>query len=230
MTAPSKVRFVEQSMFPDVKPDKPVGPILPSVFVGSNADLMLAIAPYYLTGSVVDVTFGEGKWWERFQPHPFTAHDLHKVDGVDFRSLPESGASFDTVCFDPPYVLSGGASSAALGGHFHDAYGIGQANTGLTPGTAAGDQALRDLIVDGLKECCRVASSYVLVKCMEFAQGGQFHDIPQLVTTRALELGWLKHDQIVHHTGSGPGGHNIFDPKRARRHHSYLIVFAKGRC
>ena len=68
----------------------------------------------------------------------------------------------------------------------------------------------------------------------EFSQGSHvqpwrsFHDIPHVVTTTALALGCWKHDQIVHHTGSGPGGHNIFDPKRARRHHSYLLVFAKG--
>lgn len=69
---------------------------------------------------------------------------------------------------------------------------------------------------------------------MEFAQGNHvpirraFHDIPFEVTAHARTLGWSKHDQIVHHTGSGPGGHNIFDVKRARRHHSYLIVFARG--
>lgn len=33
------------------------------------------------------------------------------------------------------------------------------------------------------------------------------------------------HDLIVHHTGSGPGGHNIFTALRARRCHSYLLVF-----
>lgn len=43
----------------------------------------------------------------------------------------------------------------------------------------------------------------------------------------AEDLGLATHDVIVHHTGSGPGGHNIFTPKRARRHHSYLLVFRK---
>ena len=46
------------------------------------------------------------------------------------------------------------------------------------------------------------------------------------MTKWALDLGCIKHDVIVHYTGSGPGGHNIFDIKRARRHHSYLLVFA----
>ena len=82
------------------------------------------------------------------------------------------------------------------------------------------------MLHDGLTECVRITRCWLLVKCMEFASNG-FQDIPHMVTTWALENGCFKHDQIVHHTGSGPGGHNIFDPKRARRHHSYLLVFQK---
>jgi hypothetical protein len=67
---------------------------------------------------------------------------------------------------------------------------------------------------------------------MEFAQGSGptgFHDVPTKVTNHAASLGWFKHDQIVHFTGSGPGGHNIFRVKRARRVHSYLLVFVPGK-
>ena len=226
-------RWVEQSMFPDMRPDKPVGPILPSVFVGSNADLMAAVAPYYLTGSVMDCTYGDGKWWERFQPAEFVAHDKFKGDGVDFTALPEADGTYDTVCFDPPYTISG-TSSDRLGPDFHDRYGIGMENLQY-PTTAKGTAGFEQMILAGLAETCRVARQWVLVKCMEFSQGNHvpaarsFHDIPHLVTSRALELGMLKHDQIVHHTGSGPGSHNIFVPKRARRHHSYLLVFTKAK-
>lgn len=205
--------------------ERPVGPILTSVFQGTNADLMAAVAPLYLTGSVLDVTYGEGKWWDRFTPHPFAFHDLHKVDGVDFTALPEPTSSVDTVTFDPPYVVSGTASSARLGPDFQNRYGIGLANLGLQSGEK-GRAALSEMILAGLAECCRVASAFVLVKCMEFAQGGLFHDTPSAVTSTAAVMGWVKHDQIVHHTGTGPGGHNIFTVKRARRAHSYLMVFA----
>lgn len=231
----TKVRPVEMSLFPDLKPDKPVGPILASVFTGTNAELMAAVAPYYLTGSVLDCTYGEGKWWERYRPDQFTAHDLHKVDGVDFRALPEADRSIDTVCFDPPYVISGSASSDRLGPDFQDRYGIGLDNLDLARNTGDGTTAFEAMILGGLREAMRVARHWVLVKCMEFSQGNHvpparsFHDIPFLVATDARAHGWLKHDQIVHHTGPGPGGHNIFDPKRARRHHSYLMVFAAPR-
>ena len=208
-------RDVQPGLFADSK-ERPVGPILPSVFAGSNADLMAAVAPLYLTGSVLDVTYGEGRWWTRFTPEPFTFHDKFKVDGVDFTVLPEDDASFDTVCFNPPYVISGGIGSSTAG-DFLDNYGIGDRDP----------VSFYLLIRCGLAECLRVANGFVLVKCMEFAQGGQFHDIPHLVTEQAKALGWVKHDQIVHHTGTGPGGHNIFTVKRARRAHSYLLVFVR---
>jgi hypothetical protein len=219
-----KVRAVELSLFPDLKPDKPVGPILPSVFVGTNADLMAAVAPFYLTGSVCDLTYGEGKWWDRFRPDPFVAHDKFKLDGVDFTALPEGDDTYDTVCFDPPYVESGGESKALP--EFQHRYGIGNAKID------GGNKALGDLVNRGLAEAVRVSRRWVLVKCMEYTQGGgernDFRDMPHDITVAAKAFGCWKHDQIVHHTGSGPGGHNIFDPKRARRHHSYLLVFRKG--
>lgn len=211
--------------------ERPVGPILPSVFTGTNADLMAAVAPLYLTGSVLDVTYGKGNWWKRFTPEPFTYHDLYTVDGVDFRSLPEADGSVDVVCFDPPYVLTGGESTTERV-DFQDRFGIGYRNLGRNGGDAS-STGFYGLVLAGLAECCRVAGDLVLVKCMEFAQGKdgrgntRLHDVPTTVTNAAADLGWEVHDRIVHHTGSGPGGHNIFDVKRARRHHSYLIVFAR---
>ena len=230
----TKVRAVQMSMFPDIRPDKPFGPILPSVFVGSNADLIDAIAPYYLTGSVCDVTFGEGAWWKRHKPADFVAHDLHKLDGVDFTDLPEPDDTYDTVCFDPPYVVSGGESSANLSDNFQDRYGVGASRFGIGKGQPIGrERRFETMLRCGLNESIRVSRRLVLVKCMEFTQGSfahnDFHDIPFLMTKWAMRAGCVKHDIIVHHTGSGPGGHNIFVPKRARRHHSYLIVFRKGK-
>lgn len=198
--------------------DRPVGPILPSVFTGTNADLMAAVAPLYLTGSVLDVTYGEGKWWDRFTPEPFTAHDLYKLDGVDFRDLPEADRSVDAVCYDPPYVPAGGAPTSSDAKRYRDGFGLAVGRT---------HRELDDLVHVGLSECCRVADRFVLAKCMEFVGSGGFHDMPTTITNWASSLGWKVHDRIVHHTGSGPGGHNISEVKRARRHHSYLLVFAR---
>lgn len=221
-------RDVQLSAFPEIQADKPVGKIVGSVQTGTNADLIAKVAPLYLTGSVLDVTYGEGKWWDRYRPDDFTFHDLHKVDGVDFRNLPHDDSSFDAVCFDPPYVISGSASSDRLGPDFHHRFGIGADQLDIQK-TEEGETAFRSLLRLGLTEAVRVSRGWVLVKCMEFAQGARaktdFHDIPYLMTKWALDLGAIKHDQIVHNCGAGPGGHNIFTPKRARREHSYLLVF-----
>lgn len=216
-------RPVQTSMLEGM--ERPVGPLPMSVFIGSNSDLMSAVAPMYLTGSVLDVTYGNGTtaggWWKRFVPAPFVFHDL-ALDGVDFRQLPHADAEFDTVCFDPPYVPAGGTSQLCVGERFRQRYGIDRT-------IGYGHEAeLGDLIIEGLGECARVARAFMLVKCMEFVSSRRFHDWPVDIAIEARALGWRKHDVIVHHTGAGPGGHNIWTAKRARRAHSYLLVFSKG--
>lgn len=218
----TKARAVQTSMFPDVQPDKPVGPILPSVFTGSNADLMAAVAPYYLQGAVCDVTYGTGGWWQRLRPEIFVAHDLDpsKGDGVDFTALPEPDDTYDAVTFDPPYIPQGGYETSTAP-QFVGRFGL----------TSRSRSALWGLIGGGMAECARVLKpgGFLLVKCMDFVNGGAFHLGHRKVLDLADDLDLVCHDLIVHHTGSGPGGHNIFDPVRARRHHSYLVVLTHGR-
>ena len=216
----TNVRPVQGSMFPDIQPDKPIGPILPSVFQGTNADLMAAVAPYYLTGSVSDLTYGEGKWWDRFTPDPFVAHDKYKLDGVDFTDLPEADNTYDTVCFDPPYIPQGGYETSTAQ-TFANRFGL----------TSRSRADLWTMIDAGVNECSRVLrpEGLLLVKCMDFVNGGAFHLGHLHVLNHASALGMKCHDLIVHHAGSGPGGSNIFEAKRARRHHSYLLVFRKGK-
>jgi hypothetical protein len=215
----TKVRNVQLSAFPELVADKPTGPILPSVFVGTNADLVSAVAPFYLTGSVMDCTYGEGAWWRRFQPDEFVAHDLHKVDGVDFTALPEADGTYDAVCFDPPYIPQGGVKDEAIGERFRQGFGL----------TSRTERELWGMIDAGFRECARVLRSggYLLVKCMDYVNGKTLTFGHVRCMEMADAVGLYCHDLIIHHTGAGPGGHNIFDPKRARRHHSYLLVFRK---
>lgn len=204
--------------------ERPVGPILQSVFVGTNAELMRAVAPLYLEGSVLDVTYGEGAWWDCFRPDPFACHDLNTLDGVDCRALPEADSTWATVAFDPPYVHAGtaGRSKARPGTplRFFQRYGIGSRRVGDP----------LELIAAGTVEACRVASDFVLVKCMEYVASSRFNDAPLIATLAALEAGWHKHDQIVHYSGGGLGGaHRTLEVLRAQRAHSYLLVFAPRR-
>jgi hypothetical protein len=212
-------RPVEQSLFPDHAPDRPRGPLVGSVIGGTNADLIAAIAPTYLEGnSVLDVTYGRGGWWTRYQPHPFTFHDI-AVDGVDFRHLPESDGSVDVVCYDPPYIPAGGQGTTTAP-EYRERFGLA-----IYRSQAELDQ----LIQDGLAEVARVARTWVLVKCCDYVNARHFTLGHRKVLDAADKLGLTDNgdpwDLIIHHTGPGPGGHNIYTPLRARRHHSYLLVF-----
>ncbi len=209
-------RAVEQSMFPGLRSDRAVGPLVPSVIPGTNADLIAKITPIYFPADepVLDVTYGQGAWWSRRRPPGLVGHDL-AVDGVDFTDLPYADRSWPTVCFDPPYVPAGGMTTSTAGG-FQAAYGIDQ-------GRSQSD--LDALMHAGLAETARVMSRFLLVKCSDFVNGGRFTPQSYKVVGWADDLGLDLHDEIVHAAGSGPGGHNIVTQLRARRAHSKLLVF-----
>ena len=198
--------------------DRPVGPIPQSVAVGSNADLIRTIAPLYLCGTVLDVTYGGGKWWDLWRPP-----ELHVLEaGEDFRTLVRYGdRSVDTVCFDPPYVESGSRTTSSRT-DFLDRFGLGtDRDERISPA------GIRDLLVDGIREACRVARAFVLVKCMEYVAWHRFHDAPTAAIRTAELEGWELHDRIVHASGGGiGGGYRVRDVKRTQRAHSYLLVFA----
>lgn len=220
MTAPVQQRPLQLSLVDGVGA-KAVGPLVGSVLSGVNADVIAAVAPLYLTGSVLDVTYGRGLWWRRFRPEQLVAHDL-ALDGVDFRDLPHADREFDAVCFDPPYVPRHGEDR-----------GIPQrdadfrARFGLVESRSAAQ--LEALISAGMEECARVARRWLLLKCCDYVNGRQLHLGHVRVIEHAERLGLRCHDLIVHAAGSGPGGGQIVTPLRARRAHSYLLVFAKRR-
>lgn len=197
---------------------RPVGPLPESVVRGDNSALLASVAPIYLTGSVLDVTYGRGMWWRRFTPATFGQHDL-ALDGVDFRDLPHEDGSWDAVCFDPPYVPRQGIAPATRieDTAYRERYGLG---------VSRGRIELEALISDGLGECARVARQWVLVKCCDYVNGKQFHLGHVFVIRAGEQLGLRVHDLIVHAAGSGPGGSQITTVKRARRAHSYLVVFS----
>lgn len=116
---------------------------------------------------------------------------------------------------DPPYIPAGGKTTTTAGDF--------QANYGIREGR--NQDQLQTLVFAGLAETARVMDSYLLVKCMDYVNGGRFTPMSYLIAQRAGALGLAMHDEIIHHAGSGPGGHNIVTPKRARRHHSKLLVF-----
>jgi hypothetical protein len=197
--------------------ERPVGPIPESFLVGDNAALIASIAPLYLTGSVLDVTYGRGAWWKRYTPEPFASHDL-LTDGIDFRALPYEDSSWDAVCFDPPYIPSRSMeTSTGRAVDQRDAYGLTERRS---------RKELDVLIAEGLAECARVARSWLLVKCCDYAENPSTFRLGHVTTIVAGEkVGLRVHDLLVLGGNTGPSNHRIRTIRRARRAHSYLIVF-----
>lgn len=202
----------------DPSHEQPVGPMPHSLVLGDNATLIASVAPLYLTGSVLDVTYGRGLWWERFKPEPFASHDI-AIDGVDFRHLPHPDRSWDSVCFDPPYITSRVSETSTGRAIPH------RAAYGLTPRQTRAD--LNATIAAGLAESGRVARQWVLAKCCDYAENPTVFRLGHVTAISAGEAAGMRvHDLIVHGGGTGPTNSRLRTVRRARRAHSYLIVFA----
>lgn len=195
------------------------GPVLAATHWQSNADLIVDLVKLgHLRADdlVLDPTYGKGTWWKKWAPANLCHHDF-AADGIDFRDMPYADDRFDVVAFDPPYVSVGGRTTSGIP-EMHDRYGLTDA-----PTTPAGVQAL---INAGLAECARVTSDRILVKCQDYISSGKFFDGTFQTRNRAIELGLVLVDRLVHLTDPRP------QPPRDRQVHarnnlSTMFVFRK---
>ena len=191
----------------------------------TNGHLIEAVAQLgYLSprSRVLDMTFGRGGWWTCWRPDELVAHDLHTLDGVDFRALPHVDGAFDVVCFDPPYVESRpDRSTMPRGRDFLNRYGM---DTG--PRNFAG---MWEQLRKGLEEAARVVrpGGVVLVKCMAYQSGKRFRPVPAMVTVYAEGLGLDLADELTHRRNPGPGEWD--SQNSSRRNTSTLLVLRRRR-
>lgn len=137
---------------------------------GSNADLILAacrLGHIRAGDQILDLTFGLGVWWKKFDLRHFTfvSNDLDPAVAAfahhDATDLPADwGDSFDVVCWDPPYKLHGTPSQP------DKRYGLNE----YMP-----MDARHQMMRDGLKEAIRVAAvgGKILVKCQDQVCSGE---------------------------------------------------------
>lgn len=215
-------------------PPKP--PLVLAVQHGTNAELIAEVAKLgYLRqrSTVIDPTYGEGKWWTIFRPDNLICHDLFKLDGVDFRHLPEGDMCADAVALDAPYVASGGRETSTID-EMNDRYGIGKTiEHGGNPTTPAENQ---DLMHGGMKEALRVLKpkGILLVKCMDYITSGHLWPATHYAIEYGLDLGFEYLDRFEHVGGTGPQPDKNLDGSdriqvHARRNLSTLLVFRAPR-
>jgi hypothetical protein len=138
----------------------------------TNAQLMADVHTLgYIndTDTVLDLTYGEGRFWNDYRPPNLTTNDLHTDAqyAVDWAgSLVPRGwvRNLDVVVFDPPYKLNGTPSKGGPANSDHG-YGVGEPATW---------QARMDKIVEGVrfaKGCVR-PDGLLMVKCQDQVSSG----------------------------------------------------------
>ena len=159
------------------------------------ADLFRVMRPP--SGPWVDLTFGEyGAWWNppNVAPDglvrcvgPDTVSERGDVLRTDFRSTPFRDGVFGLTCFDPPYVLKGGAGKFD---GMNRRYGIGAELTGKRGGVSR-KEALFGLVEDGLTEAARITrkSGWVLAKAGRGVDGGKLVRTDDLMVRTGEDLG-----------------------------------------
>lgn len=209
-------------------------PILAAQFFKSNAEIIEAIVALRWirpNDSVLDPTYGGGKWWKTYTPKHLTKHDL-KLDGHDFRNLPYEDDTFSVIAYDPPYVSVGGRATTKIR-EMYDAYGL--------TGAPTSPELLQDLIDAGLEEMYRLVKpgGYVFVKCMNYISSGKFTPGVFRTTKAATALGFIVEDQFVHvkkaggpqptkRTRTKKNGKKVASKqKHSRNNYSVMIVLRK---
>lgn len=167
----------------------------------------------------LDPTYGRGVFWRIWKPDTLVVHDL-KLDGVDFRRLPEDNESFPQVVFDPPYKLNG---TPVLGAQ-DERYGTD------APYESIYEDA--HLMHQGFLQCVRVLAprGTLLVKCQDQVVSGKMawqtdwytswaHDLRHHVKLRKVD----RFDMLGGGRAQPPGRRQV----HARERPSTMLVFRK---
>ena len=197
----------------------------------TNSELIQAVFDIHVNGKpwamveggpvVMDVTYGRGVWWHWRRPENqmrFIAHDI-KIDGVDYRKLPEADGSVDVIAFDPDYIAPGGRKTTTIP-EFNDRYGLAK--------DYESPASLQASINDGLTECARVLrpQGIVLAKTMNYVSSGKLVLGEYETIKHALSLGLKVEDVAVHLGNPGPQP-NHKTQKHLRSNSSRLLVLRR---
>lgn len=186
----------------------------------SNAEMIADIAKLgYISGFVLDCTYGEGVFWKVFRPELFYTSDINPESNAngrhDFTNLPWPDGHFDTVVFDPPYKLNGTPSEPDV------RYGVG---------TRAKREDRMLLMYDGGIECIRVLTvgGHLIWKCMDQVTSGkmvwQTHDFTNFAQRNGCEL--VDRFDLLHEPRKQPGGRRQV---HAARCYSTALILKKVR-
>lgn len=184
----------------------------------NNSEMIADVAVLgFIPEPVLDMTYGAGGFWKKWQPEHLVMNDIDPTRGTDhhdFRHTPWRSRAFATVVLDPPYKLQGTPKS----GEMDTRYGTDEVRS---------RSDLLSLLVSGMAEAARLADKFMLVKVMDQVNGGQVRWLTTVAidTARALEF---RHVDSFILQGGRPQPEGRAQ-KHARHEFSTLLVFRRRR-
>lgn len=195
----------------------------------NNAQLIRDVAELgYLQKdwTTLDPTYGKGRFWRLWQPHPWNLHtsdtdpESDSMYAFDFTAMPWDDGKFDAVVFDPPYKLNGTGGSHAS----DEGYGVADEWGGV--------EGRHNLIFAGIEECVRVLKpkGILLVKCQDqVCSGNVVWQDRMIVSFVESSFDWkmTNIDKLFVHGGiPQPAGRRQV---HARRNYSTALIFRKAK-
>lgn len=208
-----------------------------SAHVGTNDEVFPKVLDLHVAegATVADVTYGNGTFWKRVQSGKY---DLYATDidptkspdsteGVDCRDLPYEDGELDCVVLDPPYA-EGFYDGDRVGGE--STYWIKERYAGAADGELTYHEAVLHLYCEAGREVERVlrTEGKLIVKIQdEVSRNEQRLTHVEVTNYYQGELAFTAKDLFVVVRPDTPVGSNIKRQRRARKNHSYFLVFEK---
>lgn len=190
----------------------------------TNAEMIADVAKLgYLDGTVIDLTYGLGRFWTVFRPEVLITNDLdperpadHHLDFTSTYACLQLGTWPDAVVFDAPYAFKGTSSGKAV----DTDYGIDRYRT---------PDEVDQLRYDGIRtaETLLKPGGYLLVKCQDQIVSGkprwQTYDTVDFCRT-STRLTLVEDFKFLSYRPQPAGRRQV----HARRNYSSLLIFRKA--
>lgn len=209
-----------------------------SAHVGTNDEIFPKVTDLHVDdgAAVADVTYGNGTFWKRI---PSGKYDLRATDldpakspdsdeGVDCRDLPYEDGELDCVVLDPPYAEGFYDGDRSNGDESE--YWIKDRYANAADGELTYHEAVLHLYCEAGREAYRVLGDggKLIAKVQdEVSRNEQRLTHVEITNYYEEELGFTAEDLFVVVRPDTPVSPNIKRQRRARKNHSYFLVFEK---